>query len=67
MGEKTKDLLTKAEAGEVLGVAVRTIESYVTNGHLRTVSVPLVGRKMGTRISKAEIRRFQRDLERRAG
>lgn len=59
--------LSKTEAAQALGVAVRTIESYMQNGLLRGVKRLTRGRRLGTFITPAEVERFRRANQARAG
>ena len=56
---KRTERLTVAEAADYLGVAERTIQSYVTQGFLAGAMVAYVGRRKRRMFLKSELRAFQ--------
>jgi hypothetical protein len=62
----TPDLYSREEAARILEVCIRTVDNYISQGHLKVVYKPRHGRRMGTYIAPAEIERFQDRLAAKA-
>ncbi len=62
MRTTTKHWNSREEAARALRVCLRTIDNYIRLGHLQVVRRARGGRRIGTFVTGAEIRRFRREL-----
>lgn len=51
--------MTKADAADALGVAVRTVESYIQAGLLPGVKRAFLGRRTRTMVRASDVARFK--------
>ena len=59
-------LNSREDAARALRVCIRTIDNYIRLGHLQGVRRARGGRRIGTFVTRDELRRFRRDLAAKA-